>query len=174
MFAALAETKHGSRFSLAALSPLRFIAFETNQNIQGCLVQLGNGLSNRSPLRTLPAAPLRCDLGFVPNSRGNKAAANLGLFFLQPHRPCGAAPEAAPEPSRLIKPRRTDACWRRLRGEMRCAARAPQQCVYALHRGRNMPGGRREAAAVALHERAVPQALLPAGVELTLIIVNSN
>ena len=28
-------------------------------------------------VRTLPVAPLWCDLGFVPNSRGNKAAANL-------------------------------------------------------------------------------------------------
>ena len=30
-----------------------------------------------SPVRTLPVAPLWCDLGFVPNSRGNKAAVNL-------------------------------------------------------------------------------------------------
>ena len=30
-----------------------------------------------SPVRTLPVAPLWGDLGFVPNSRGNKAAANL-------------------------------------------------------------------------------------------------
>ena len=35
-----------------------------------------------SPVRTLPVAPLWCDLGFVPNNatasrRGNKAAANL-------------------------------------------------------------------------------------------------
>ena len=29
------------------------------------------------PVRTLPVAPLWCDLGFFPNSRGNKAAANL-------------------------------------------------------------------------------------------------
>ena len=29
------------------------------------------------PVRTLQVAPLWCDLGFVPNSRGNKAAANL-------------------------------------------------------------------------------------------------
>ena len=29
------------------------------------------------PVRTLPVAPLWCDLGFVPNRRGNKAAANL-------------------------------------------------------------------------------------------------
>ena len=29
------------------------------------------------PVRTLPVAPLWCDLGFVPNSRGNKAAANV-------------------------------------------------------------------------------------------------
>ena len=28
-------------------------------------------------VRTLPVAPLRCDLGFFPNGRGNKAAANL-------------------------------------------------------------------------------------------------
>ena len=33
--------------------------------------------SHWSPIRTLPVAPLWCDLGFVPNSRGNKAAANL-------------------------------------------------------------------------------------------------
>ena len=30
-------------------------------------------------VRTLPVAPLWCDLGFVPDSRGNKAAANLRL-----------------------------------------------------------------------------------------------
>ena len=33
--------------------------------------------SSWSPVRTLPVAPLWCDLGFVPNSRGYKAAANL-------------------------------------------------------------------------------------------------
>ena len=40
--------------------------------------------SRWSPVRTLPVAPLWCDLGFVPNSRGNKAAANLrplSLYF---------------------------------------------------------------------------------------------
>ena len=30
-----------------------------------------------SPVRTLPVVPLWCDLGFIPNSRGNKAAVNL-------------------------------------------------------------------------------------------------
>ena len=30
-----------------------------------------------SPVQTLPVAPLWCDLGLVPNSCGNKAAANL-------------------------------------------------------------------------------------------------
>ena len=33
--------------------------------------------SRWSQVRTLPVAPLWCDLEFVPNSRGNKAAANL-------------------------------------------------------------------------------------------------
>ena len=33
--------------------------------------------SRWSPVRTLLVAPLWCDLGVVPNSRGNKAAANL-------------------------------------------------------------------------------------------------
>ena len=33
--------------------------------------------SSWSSVWTLPVAPLWCDLGFVPNSRGNKAAANL-------------------------------------------------------------------------------------------------
>ena len=33
--------------------------------------------SSWSPVRTLLLAPLWCDLGFFPNSRGNKAAANL-------------------------------------------------------------------------------------------------
>ena len=37
--------------------------------------------SRWSPVRTLPVAPLWCDLGFVPNSRGNKAAANLCPMF---------------------------------------------------------------------------------------------
>ena len=31
-----------------------------------------------APVQTLTVAPLRCDLGLVPNSSGNKAAANLG------------------------------------------------------------------------------------------------
>ena len=49
---------------------------------KGCLVQVGNGTELEAvglqfELRTLPVAPLWCDLGFVPNSRGNKAAANL-------------------------------------------------------------------------------------------------
>ena len=30
-----------------------------------------------SPVQTLPVAPSCCDLGFFPNSCGNKAAANL-------------------------------------------------------------------------------------------------
>ena len=33
--------------------------------------------SHWSPVRTLPVAPLWCDLGFFPNSRDNKVAANL-------------------------------------------------------------------------------------------------
>ena len=33
--------------------------------------------SSWSPVQTLPVAPLWCDLGFVPNSRGNKAVAYL-------------------------------------------------------------------------------------------------
>ena len=33
--------------------------------------------SRWSSVRTLPVAPLWCDLGFFPNSRGNKPAANL-------------------------------------------------------------------------------------------------
>ena len=33
-----------------------------------------------SPVRTLPVVPLWCDLGFVQNSRGNKAAADLRLI----------------------------------------------------------------------------------------------
>ena len=47
-----------------------------------CLVQVGNGIELEavgSPVRTLPVAPLRCDLpvGFFANRRGNKAVANL-------------------------------------------------------------------------------------------------
>ena len=41
--------------------------------------------SRWSPDRTLPVAPLSCDLGFVPNSRGNKAAANLRPTSLLHH-----------------------------------------------------------------------------------------
>ena len=33
--------------------------------------------SSWSPVQTLLVMPLWCDLGFVPNSRGNKADANL-------------------------------------------------------------------------------------------------
>ena len=40
------------------------------------VVQVGNG-SHWSSVGTLPVAPLWCDLGFFPNSRGIKAAANL-------------------------------------------------------------------------------------------------
>ena len=39
--------------------------------------------SRWSPVRTLPVAPLWCDLGFVPNSRGNKAAANLRPYVMK-------------------------------------------------------------------------------------------
>ena len=35
-----------------------------------------------SPIRTLPVAPLWCDLGFFPNSCGNKAAANLRPIWI--------------------------------------------------------------------------------------------
>ena len=38
--------------------------------------------SSWSPVRTLQVAPLWCDLGFVLNSRGNKAAANLRPTFI--------------------------------------------------------------------------------------------
>ena len=42
------------------------------------LFKIMNSTGSRwSPVRTLLVAPLWCDLGFVPNSRGNKAAANL-------------------------------------------------------------------------------------------------
>ena len=40
--------------------------------------------SSWSPVRTLPVAPLWCDLGFVQNSRGNKAALNLHPEFWVP------------------------------------------------------------------------------------------
>ena len=46
--------------------------------------QAGNGILvveleafGLQPVRTLPVAPFWCDLGFFPNSRGNKAAENL-------------------------------------------------------------------------------------------------
>ena len=41
----------------------------------GCVVQVGNGIELKAV--GLQVAPLWCDLGFVPNSRGNKAVANL-------------------------------------------------------------------------------------------------
>ena len=58
------------------------------QEIKRLVTQIHTGMSCPSwqwhrtgsswfPVRTLPVAPLWCDLGFVPNSRGNKAAANL-------------------------------------------------------------------------------------------------
>ena len=53
--------------------------------------------SRWSPVRTLPVAPLWCDLGFVPNSSGNKAAANIcPNFILSPGflRRGFAAPDA--------------------------------------------------------------------------------
>ena len=44
--------------------------------VQGCLVQVGNGIELEAVgLQFKPY--LWCDLGFFPNSRGNKAAANL-------------------------------------------------------------------------------------------------
>ena len=45
--------------------------------MEGCLVQVGNGIelwSTWSPVRTRQVAPWWCDLGFVLNSHGNKAA----------------------------------------------------------------------------------------------------
>ena len=42
--------------------------------------------SRWSPVRTLPVAPLWCDLGFFPNSHGNKAAANLRPDFVRTTR----------------------------------------------------------------------------------------
>ena len=50
--------------------------------MHGCLVQVGNGIELeavglQTSVPTLPVAPLWCDLGFFPTSRGNKAAANL-------------------------------------------------------------------------------------------------
>ena len=48
--------------------------------IEGCLVQVGNGIDLEAiSLKFEPCwvASLWCDLGFFPNSRGNKAAANL-------------------------------------------------------------------------------------------------
>ena len=46
------------------------------------------------PVRTLSVAPLWCDLGFVPNSRGNKAAANL--------RPIDAKKHISQYPSKAV------------------------------------------------------------------------
>ena len=58
---------------------------QTFTNLQGCLVQVGNG-GCWFPVQTLPVAPLWYDLGFVPNSRGNRAVANLrpSYFVLNP------------------------------------------------------------------------------------------
>ena len=60
--------------------------------------------SRWSPVRTLPVAPLWCDLGFFPNSRGDKAAANLrptvgSLFEPYLWRPCGVTWDIVPEQS---------------------------------------------------------------------------
>ena len=41
--------------------------------------------SRWSPVQTLPVEPLLCDLRFVPNSRGNKAAANLRPMLKAPN-----------------------------------------------------------------------------------------
>ena len=43
--------------------------------------------SRWSSVRTLLVAPLWCDLGFFPNSRGNKAAANLRPTGILVHTP---------------------------------------------------------------------------------------
>ena len=68
-----------------------------------------------------------------------KLRRTAAFFVLQPRRPCGAAREAAPEPSRLIKP--TDAFWRRLRRRPprsggHCAARACSSAGVAPGRSR--------------------------------------
>ena len=70
---------------------------KTNRNIlyshlglfQDCILLclfLNNIVICLHTVRTLPMAPLWCDLGFFPSSCGNKAAANLrptnaGIFF---------------------------------------------------------------------------------------------
>ena len=53
-----------------------FIEFHS-MNLLSSSWQWHRAGSRWSPARTLPVAPLWCDLGFFPNSRGNKAAANL-------------------------------------------------------------------------------------------------
>ena len=70
--------------------------------------------SRWSPVRTLPVAPLWCDLGFVPNSRGNKAAANL--------RP-GYHPTRCPSPSRTVNSSWTSPCT-----SCQCAAAVTVPC----------------------------------------------
>ena len=68
------ETKLYLRVIYTAAGP----AVSTNGKGMSCPSWQWHRIGSRwSPVRTLPVAPLWCDLGFVPNSRGNKAAANL-------------------------------------------------------------------------------------------------
>ena len=61
--------------------PLRPFPWSHRKSFTPEALYIGNGIERWSSVRTLPAAPLWCDLGFVPNSRGNKARRTLALLF---------------------------------------------------------------------------------------------
>ena len=70
------------------------------------LFKIMNSTGSRwSPVRTLLVAPLWCDLGFVPNSRGNKAAANL-----RPISPVVPMPTLGPPLARPLHSLRSTQC----------------------------------------------------------------
>ena len=56
------------------------------------------------PVRTLPVAPLWCDLGFFPNSRGYKSSANLRPIWLR-HPQRGTQGSAVLSPHSRSRPR---------------------------------------------------------------------
>ena len=56
--------------------------------------------SSWSSVQTLPVAPLWCDLGFFPNSCGNKAAANLSPIYNESKCICNSTGTTLRAPSR--------------------------------------------------------------------------
>ena len=90
-------------------------------------------MAYRSPVRTLPAAPLWCDLVFVPNSRGNKAAANRRLFCFTAASPLRRGPGGC---SRTVAVNKANGRLLEAFAQAAAAKRRPLRCKSVQFRRR--------------------------------------